>query len=213
MPTKSDTKNHILDVAEKHFARDGFAGTSLRAIIKDAKVNVAAIAYHFGTKEELYEAVTERFAAPVVVEQLKRLENSLSMDDASIEDVLFAFYEPPLNLIKKLGKKGETLSTFLGRAQTEPEPVYSLVDRHYAACRNKFIEAIERFVPGLTEADYQWRFEFMLSLIVCFLTRHKPVRARYSKDTDWNPADVTSTLIGFCLPGITGSPSKSGINP
>lgn len=202
MSTKADTKNHILDVAEKHFARDGFAGTSLRAIIKESKVNVAAIAYHFGNKEDLYKAVTERFAMPVVVEQLKRLRSVNANDSSTLEDVLAAFYEPPLKLIKKMGKKGETLSMFLGRAQTEPEPVYSLVDSHYAACRDEFIEAIKRFVPDLSEAEYQWRFEFMLSLIVCFLTRHKPVKARYSKELEWSPEDVSATLSSFCLAGM-----------
>lgn len=200
--SKSDTKTHILDIAEKHFARDGFAGTSLRAIIKDAGVNVAAIAYHFGTKEELYIAVTQRFAAPVVVEQLKRLKAEMLKDNATLEGVLRAFYEPPLNLIKKMGKKGDTLSMFLGRAHTEPEPVYSLVDSHYAVCRSQFIDAFRRFIPDLTEAQYQWHFEFMLSLIVCYLTRHKPVRLRYTKDTDWRPEEVTVSLVDFCTKGM-----------
>ncbi len=202
MPKKLDTKTHILDIAEQHFARDGFAGTSLRGIIKDARVNVAAIAYHFGTKEELYMAVTERFAQPVVVEQLKRLSAEMEKDRATFEDVLRAFYEPPLNLIKRMGKKGDTLSMFLGRAHSEPEPVYSLVDSHYAACRRQFIAAFRRFIPELSEAEYQWRFEFMLSLIVCFLTRHRPVRLRYTKDTDWKPEEVTLSLIDFCLKGM-----------
>ncbi len=203
MPTKSDTKTHILDVAEKHFAREGFAATSLRAIIKDAGVNVAAIAYHFGTKEELYQAVTERFASPVVVEQLKRLNTEMNREDATLEDVLRAFYEPPLELIKKMGKKGDTLSMFLGRAHTEPEPVYSLVDIHYSHCRNLFIQAFRRLMPELSEAQYQWRFEFMLSLIVCYLTRHKPVRLRYTKETDWAPEDVAKSLTDFCLKGMS----------
>lgn len=208
MPTKADTKHHILDVAEKHFARDGFAGTSLRAIIKESNVNVAAIAYHFGNKEDLYKAVTERFAMPVVMEQLKRLRSVNARDNSTLEDVLAAFYEPPLKLIKKMGKKGETLSMFLGRAQTEPEPVYSLVDSHYAACRDEFIDAIKRFVPDLSETEYQWRFEFMLSLIVCFLTRHRPVMARYTQEPDWTPEDVTSTLSSFCLPGMKAMKAK-----
>jgi len=202
MPAKTDTKSQILDVAEKHFARDGFAGTSLRAIIKDARVNVAAIAYHFGTKEELYRAVTERFAAPVVSEQLNRLRSEMLKADASLDGVLRAFYDPPLRLIKKMGKKGDVLSMFLGRAQTEPEPVYSLVDSHYLACRNEFIDAFKKFIPNLSEGEYQWRFEFMLSLIVCFLTRNKPVRLRYTQDTDWTPQNVTESLVEFCGRGM-----------
>lgn len=58
------TKNRILDTAEKLFAKQGFAATSLRAIIKEADVNTASVHYHFGSKEGLIEAVLKRQAAP-----------------------------------------------------------------------------------------------------------------------------------------------------
>ena len=48
-----DTKERILDAAERLFAAHGFAGTSLRAVTKEAGVNLAAVHYHFGTKEDL----------------------------------------------------------------------------------------------------------------------------------------------------------------
>lgn len=201
-----DTKELLIDVAEKHFATNGFAGTSLRGIIKDAKVNVASIAYHFGTKEELYGAVIERFAAPVVAEQMLRLKECLSkearVEDVRVEDVLYAFYEPPIKLIKMMGDKGATLSLFLGRAQTESSSVSSLRDAYFADCRNAFLDAFRILVPGLTEADYHWRFEFMLSLIVCFLTRNSEIQRRYSKEADWQIDEVVSRLVAFCGPGI-----------
>ncbi|MBS1957784.1 MAG: hypothetical protein JST89_26600, partial [Cyanobacteria bacterium SZAS-4] len=103
---------------------------------------------------------------------------------------------------KKLGKKGETLSMFLGRAHSEPEPVYSMVDAHYALCRNEFIGAFKRHIPNCSESQYQWYFEFMLSLIVCFLTRNKPVIARYSMKSDWDVDDVTACLVAFCATGM-----------
>jgi AcrR family transcriptional regulator len=199
---KVDTRTHILDVAEGHFAIYGFNGTTLRGIIKEAKVNVAAVAYHFGDKEQLFSEVMQRFAVPVVERQLKELRELVKRRDLQIEDVLHAFYEPPINLVKSLGKKGETLSLFLGRAQTEPEPVFSMVDKHYAACRNEFIDAFRAVVPGLPEGEYQWRFEFMLSLIVCFLTRNQPILQRYSNSGNWEPADVTERLVGFCAAGF-----------
>jgi AcrR family transcriptional regulator len=199
---KLDTRTHILDVAERHFAIYGFTGTTLRGIIKEAKVNVAAVAYHFGDKEELFSQVMERFAKPVVERQLQQLRETMQQKQVQIKDVLHAFYEPPIALVRALGKKGETLSLFLGRAQTEPEPVFSMVDKHYAACRNEFIDAFRTVVPGLSEAEYQWRFEFMLSLIVCFLTRNKPIIQRYSKTEDWQTAEVVGRLTTFCAAGF-----------
>lgn len=92
---KASTKDHILDIAERHFAVYGFAGTSLRGIIKEAKINVAAIAYHFGDKESLFTAVIERFALPVVQQQLECLDAEMAMARPKLTNVLLAFYKPP----------------------------------------------------------------------------------------------------------------------
>lgn len=199
---KADTKTHIIDIAERHFATEGFGGTTLRGIIKEAKVNVAAVAYHFGTKEELYAAVVERFAAPVVSTQLQELKLAMAAPGATIDDVVRSFYGPPLRLIKSLGKKGETLSLFLGRSQTEPEPVYSMVDKNFAACRDQYIEAFKKLNLCVSDSDGQWKFEFMLSLIVCFLTRQKPIRERYSDTDDWQIDEVLERLTLFCTHGF-----------
>lgn len=200
--SKASTRDNILDVAERHFATFGYAGTSLRGVIKDAGVNVAAVAYHFGDKEDLFVAVVERFAAPVVEEQLKRLDDVLAKKNVKLGDVIRAFYEPPIQIVKNRGKTGETLAQFLGRAQMEPEPVYSLVDKSYSVCREKFIDALRRFGPALGDADYEWRFEFLLSLIVCFLTRQKLIRARYQESGEWNVEDVVARLTSFCEAGM-----------
>ncbi|MDY7020508.1 MAG: TetR/AcrR family transcriptional regulator, partial [Cyanobacteriota bacterium] len=60
--SKNDTKEQILNAAERHFALFGFAGTSLRAVTREANVNLAAVHYHFGSKEELFKAVVRRVA-------------------------------------------------------------------------------------------------------------------------------------------------------
>jgi len=202
MKTRSpeETKRQILDVAERHFAIHGFAGTSLRGIIKDAKVNIAAIAYHFGNKEELFNAVVERFAVPVVSEQLRQLD--VVMHEGDLRSVLQSFYFPPLKLIKSKGRSGQTLALFLGRVQTEPEPAFSLVDKHFAHCRNRFIDAFLRCKPTATQEELQWYFEFMLSLIVSFLTRQAEIRKRYSESKDWTPEDAAERMINFCLTGM-----------
>ena len=65
------TRERILDTAERHFALYGFAGTSLRGITRDARVNVAAIHYHYGSKEKLLSATMERIVAPVNAQRLR----------------------------------------------------------------------------------------------------------------------------------------------
>lgn len=61
---QSDTVDRILDAAEELFADRGFAETSLRMITSRAKVNLAAVNYHFGSKKSLIQAVFARFLTP-----------------------------------------------------------------------------------------------------------------------------------------------------
>lgn len=49
-----ETKKKIIDVARIIFSENGFEGTSIRELAKQAEVNVAAINYHFGSKEQLF---------------------------------------------------------------------------------------------------------------------------------------------------------------
>ena len=51
------TRARILDAALDLFGERGLTGTTVRDIAARAKVNVAAISYHFGGKDELYRAV------------------------------------------------------------------------------------------------------------------------------------------------------------
>jgi len=60
-----DTRTQILDAAEHLFAERGFRGTSVRAITDLAGANLAAVAYHFGSKAELLAAAARRVIEPI----------------------------------------------------------------------------------------------------------------------------------------------------
>ena len=70
---QSDTKTKILDAAERLFAQKGFDAVSLRNIVEAAKVNLAAVHYHFGSKQALLHAVVSRRLRPVNEERLSML--------------------------------------------------------------------------------------------------------------------------------------------
>src|SRR5262245_47010693 len=98
---KVDTKQRILDSAERLFADRGFAATSLRTIIADAKVNLAAIHYHFHSKEALFDAVIARRLEPINRDRLAMLEaceRAAGDRPPKLESVLYAFVEPALRM-------------------------------------------------------------------------------------------------------------------
>jgi AcrR family transcriptional regulator len=85
----TDTKTQIINVAERLFAELGFAGTTLRNVVSEAGVNLAAVHYHFGSKEELFRAVVARFARPVVDRELSLLsELTVGTELPSVEAIL-----------------------------------------------------------------------------------------------------------------------------
>lgn len=51
----AETRDKILEAASRLFAENGYRGTTIERIIRSAGVNIAAVNYHFGGKENLYK--------------------------------------------------------------------------------------------------------------------------------------------------------------
>lgn len=67
------TKERILETTERLLAEHGFEAVTLRDITTAAEVNVAAVNYHFGSKEKLFEEIQCRYVNPVNDERLRML--------------------------------------------------------------------------------------------------------------------------------------------
>src|SRR5271156_7232965 len=94
MSEKPDTKSRILDVAEKLFGINGFEATSLRDITAEAQVNLAAVNYHFQSKDSLIDAVIARRIEPVNRRRYEMLDAAGL--NPSLDQILTAFLEPVL---------------------------------------------------------------------------------------------------------------------
>src|SRR5580692_6974327 len=100
----TETRDKILDTAERLFGEYGYAATSLRQIIAAAGVNLAAIHYHFGSKEELLDDLVKRKVAPLNAERmalLDRYEAEAGDRPVPLDKLLNAFLQPPLQRVKE----------------------------------------------------------------------------------------------------------------
>jgi AcrR family transcriptional regulator len=149
-----DTKTRILDAAEKLFGLNGFDATSLRDITAEAQVNLAAVNYHFQTKESLIDAIIERRIQPINRRRFEML--AAAGPSPSVEQIVEAFLAPVLML--------EILPAvpLIGRVLSNPnqfvERVYKKHLRHVA---EHFSEAIRQALPGLSAEETFWRLHFM----------------------------------------------------
>jgi AcrR family transcriptional regulator len=168
-PTSADTKTRILDAAELLFTAHGFEATSLRSLTAAAGVNLAAVNYHFGTKEELFQAVLTRRLDPMNqerIELLERVEREAGGKPASVEKVIFAMLIPALRLARDEQRGGKNFLRVLGRAYADPAPfIRHFLSEQYAGMIGRYKEAFLRALPHLSRQELTWRLHFVMGAL------------------------------------------------
>ncbi len=165
METRRNTKERILDAAELLFAEQGFAGTSLRAITTAAGANLAAVNYHFGSKESLIDAVFSRRIEPINRERHEWLDRLEAAGEPSLEAILEAFLAPPLR-VSQDPVEGESLlhvAQMIGHATSRPDSrIKELLMHQFETIFERFTGALAKQLPELDRAELFWRFLFMI---------------------------------------------------
>lgn len=156
----SDTKDRILDAAERLFADQGYAATSLRHVIAEAQVNLAAVHYHFGSKEELLDHVIARRMGPVNegrLAMLDRLEAEFGDRPAPLPRLLEAFLMPA----GQLAIHHPDSIRIMGRMHFEGL-MQRIRERHFKVTGERFLAAMRKALPDLPEEEFYWRMHFMI---------------------------------------------------
>jgi len=159
-----DTRTRILHAAERLFAERGFAATSLRSLVAEADVNLAAVHYHFGSKEGLIREVFARFIRPVNEERTRRLDALDARDTpATLEELLDAWITPSFEMRSEFG---ETLVRLMGRVQVDPMPeVEEIVRSQFASFGRRYVQKLSRVLPELTNEEVRWRMHFAIGTL------------------------------------------------
>src|SRR3954469_18766754 len=120
-----DTKSRILDIAENLFSEQGLDRVSVRDITEAAKVNIAAVSYHFGGKDELITAVFERRISPVNqarVAALDQLDSRNKKQPAKVEEIMEAFIRPAVDCGEGDEQGARVFGKLFGRCLAETQP-------------------------------------------------------------------------------------------
>jgi AcrR family transcriptional regulator len=164
-----ETRTRILDAAEELFMQHGFEGTSMRQLTSRAGVNLAAVNYHFGSKDALIEALFRRRLDPMNTARLaeiERLESEAGGRPLSPETVIRAFVGVSLRMIEDTKAGGRTFIRLLGRTYTEPaKPIRALIGQLYAPVMGRYKSAFERALPHMPREELVWRMHFMFGTL------------------------------------------------
>lgn len=162
------TKYRILDVAERLFAEHGFGTTSMRAITNEAGVNLAAVNYHFGSKDGLVQAIFARRLVPMNEERLRRLRDLEKEHGRGIplSSLVHAFICPAMELSRDETNGGALFIRLLGRSYTEPsESLQESVRGMYQEVIEHFKPAFAAALPGLDHEELYWRMHFLVGTL------------------------------------------------
>ena len=161
-----DTRLRILDAAELLFTEHGFEATTMRQITGAAEVNLAAVNYHFGSKEALIREVFRRrltWLNQQRLKELERLEAEAGGAPLKPSRILEVFFGVALKMAADTEGGGRTFMRLLGRTYTKPsEFVRGFLAEEYAAVIARFKAALIKALPGVPAEEILWRFHFML---------------------------------------------------
>jgi AcrR family transcriptional regulator len=138
------TRDRIMKAAERLFADKGYDGTSIRAIVAKARVNQAAINYHFGGKDGLYREVLRAAFRGMTQDQLAHAED---MKTLSREEALAAFIRRQLRPLMARDESSRHMRLFNWET-VRPTPVLrALVAEEAAPFMNMAADLAHRFLP------------------------------------------------------------------
>jgi len=207
-----DTKQRILDAAEEQFGRDGFAASSLRKITRQACANLAAVNYHFGSKEGLLDAVIARRIEPVNrlrQEQLDKALNAAARESRRPEprEIWRAMVEPTLRL-RQPGSGAEHFIALVGRILAEPRgPGQEIFLRHLRPLLMRFFEALHQALPDLSRSLLFWRVHFAIgSLSHLMRCNEQGVKLPPGVDASADVEELIEMVLDFTTAGLEARP-------
>jgi AcrR family transcriptional regulator len=211
---QADTRERILSAAEALFMDRGFVSTSLRMITARAKVNLAAVNYHFGSKDALIREVFERHVAPLNqarIAYLDRLEADARGRPLSPEKIIEAMVAPALQVSRDPLRGGAVFLRLLGRAFSEPsEYMRAFLPAQYRAMVVRFKLALVRALPEVPEPELVWRMHFMFGAMSYAMAGNDALQLISTCNVEG--ADDAEAVIRRLVPFLTAG-LQAGVTP
>src|ERR1017187_343077 len=201
----TDTKERILDTAERLIGGQGYAATSLRQIIAEAGVNLAAVHYHFGSKEDLLDAVVARKATPLNearIARLDRVEAEAGGGALEVKKLMESFLIPTAEMASRTPEFVRLMGQMLAEGMMP-----RIVEKHFQGTALRFLTALGRALPDLPEEELWWRIHFMVGAMAHAMCRAHIFPQVAADASDMVPRMrrlVTFLSAGFRAPATAG---------
>jgi AcrR family transcriptional regulator len=177
-------------------------------------VNLAAVNYHFGSKDALIEALFRRKLDPMNTARIAELDR-LESEGRSLapEAIIRAFVGPSLRHMEDAKGGGRNFIRLLGRTYTEPtKPIRVLIGQLYAPTMERYKAALERALPHMAREELVWRMHFMFGTLAYTLAATDTVQliAGCKPEDRYDARLLEDRLTAFLAAGL-GAPLKQTV--
>ncbi|RUL70137.1 TetR/AcrR family transcriptional regulator [Dyella choica] len=201
MNSSASTKERILTAAEALFAQRGFEGASLRQLTAAAGVNLAAVNYHFGSKDHLVEQVFKRRLDQLNARRLAALKHFAGLQETTLEDVLSAFIRPALDLSHDGG--GGLFMRVLARAFAEhDDDLRKFLSDNYGHVMRQFTAEFARLLPGLSKEELYWRIDLVTGALTHAMSGFGIIQRKNDVSEITHREQTAEHLIRFAAAGL-----------
>lgn len=196
MKRNPQTRERLLDAAERLFLERGFQQTSTRDITEAARANLAAVNYYFRSKQDLMVAVAERVVAPVLHAQASRLDELQARSaPATVTELVAAYVTPMVEQRERRG--GQQIARLIGQSMYEDfESVRRVVDPVEARFRTELARAL----PDLPADELELRFRAMIGVFIMY---GLGILTQSQRDTE--PEQLAARITTVCTAALTAT--------
>jgi AcrR family transcriptional regulator len=200
--SSANTKERILTAAEALFAQRGFEGASLRQLTAAAGVNLAAVNYHFGSKDNLVEEVFKRRLDQLNARRLAALRQIAGQPETTLEDLLGAFIRPALDLSHDGG--GGLFMRVLARAFAEhDDSLRKFLSDNYGHVMRQFTTEFARMLPHLSKEELYWRIDLVTGALTHAMSGFGIIQRKSDVSEVTHREQTAAHLIRFAAAGLS----------
>ena len=210
MPS-DQTRTAILAAAERLYADRGFADVTLRDIVAEANVNLAAVNYHFGSKDELIAELFVTRSLALNRERLRELKAAEEKGDgtADISDVLRALVGPTLRGCLGPDNQRSVAARFMIRVSIESVPAIRRIRNREIDHLRKFIAAMRRSLPGHGDVELYWGLHFALAMAQQTVRDSERLTKLSDGKCDVDDVEgIIARVVAVAVMGLTGGAAK-----
>lgn len=184
---ESGPKRVLLNAAEQLFAEKGFEAVSVRDVTQFVKMNVAAVNYHFGSREGMLTLAIMHYTLPLNEERIARLESAERKSPGkplALEEIIDAFVRPIITQNRKTELPEALFYQLLGRIfAANGDGLSQAYEENFRQLSDRFMRALGKTLPTVPLDELASRFHFMSGGLIHLLTHRELLGKRSGSPT------------------------------